>query len=86
MAGLAGLREGTGNVVGIGRALEILQVAGNAGARRQIVVAVDVAVGTEPRRYCVRAGQREIDSTVVKRGRRPGLNRMTSLASRSEIQ
>ena len=39
-----------GDVVGIRCALEILQVAGNAGRTGQVVIVVDVAVGALPRR------------------------------------
>ncbi len=45
MALLAGLREVRRRVVRIRRALEILQVARDAGRRGDVVVVVDVAVG-----------------------------------------
>ncbi len=51
---LAGLREARGNVIRIRRALEILQVAADAGRirTRQVVVIVDVALYALNARVC----------------------------------
>jgi len=56
---LTGLREIRRHVIRIRRALEIFQVAGHAGRARQVVIAVDVAVGALPRRNRMRAGESE---------------------------
>ena len=56
---LAGLGEVGRNVVGIGRPLKILKVAGDAGCARQIVVIVDVAIDALPRRHGVPSRQGE---------------------------
>ncbi len=63
---VASLREIRGHVVRIRRALEILQVAGNAGRTVQRVVVVDVAVRASPRRNRMHAGQSESGRGVIK--------------------
>ena len=69
MAVLAGLREPRLYVVGIGRALEIFQVARNASRNRNVVVPVDVALGAW--RGHVRAGQREPGFGMIETRIRP---------------
>jgi len=66
VTGVAGLREIRRHVIGIGRALEILQVAGNTGRAIQTVVVVDVAIGAQPRWHHVQAGQIEARGRVVE--------------------
>ena len=81
---LTGLREARGYMVRIGRALEILQVATDAGriGRSQVVVAIHVAlralhtdVGTD---------ERETRSGVVKSRAGPGRGGVTLLAGLRE--
>ena len=66
MALLAGLRESRLHVIRIGRALEILQVATDAGRIRagQVVVVVDVAL--RALHGGVRPGQREARRRVIE--------------------
>jgi len=70
VAVLAGLRESRLNVVGIGRTLEVRQVAGNASRVRQVVVAVEVALGAWGRYVC--PGQRETRFRMIETCVRPG--------------
>lgn len=63
------LRESYCDVTWIVRALEVLQVAGNAGRGERCVLIVDVTRGTGHRG--VLAGQRKFSSVVVERGARP---------------
>ena len=64
---VAGLWEVSGDVVGIGRALEILQVAGYASRGVETVIIVDVAVCALARRHRVQPGQREASAGMIKR-------------------
>ena len=63
---LAGLRESRTDVIRIRCALEIFQMAAHAGCRCQVVVIVDVALGTLQSR--VRTGEREPRVVVIKGG------------------
>ncbi len=63
---VAGLREVRRDVVRVGRAQAILQVAGHAGRAIQTVVVADVAIGAEPRWHGVQAGQIEARRRMVK--------------------
>ena len=56
VADLAGLRESLLHVIWIGRVLVVLQVARDARRLRQVVVVVDMAIGTLPRRNRMRSG------------------------------
>ena len=66
VARVAGLREVRGYVIGIGRALVVLQMAGHARGTVQVVVVVDVAIGTSARWNRVRSSQREACVVVVE--------------------
>ena len=66
VAGAARLREVRRHVIGIRRALVILQVAGHAGRAVQAVVVVNVAIGALPRWNCVHAGQGEGCEGVIE--------------------
>ena len=83
---LAGLREVRSRVAGIGRALEVLQVAGDARRACQVVVVVDVTIGASSRRNSVQAGQREPRGIVIKRGIQPTAGGMTLLAGLREVR
>ncbi len=70
----------------IGRALEVFQVARNARRSRQIVVPIDVAIRTLPRRNRVHAGQREVHRIVIEARRRPPTRGMALPAVRREAR
>lgn len=71
MALLAGLREPRRDVVGIRRRLIIFQVATYARRGGDVVIAIDVAIGTQPRRHGVSPGKREAGRRVVEHRVRP---------------
>jgi len=72
-------------MVEIGRVLEIRQVTRDASSRGQVVVIVDVAIGTETRGHCVGARQREVHHRVIEGRRRPGNRGMALRAVRGEV-
>jgi hypothetical protein len=82
---VAALREIRSDVIRIRRSLEILEVARNAGVRGQIVVVVDVAVGSGARRHRVHSGEREAGAVVIKRGIEPGAGAVALVASLREV-
>ena len=67
VAGTAGLRESTRDVVRVRSVLEILEVAGNARRAGQVVVVPDMAIGALPWRDCVSASQNKIYHRVIER-------------------
>ena len=71
MARCAGLRETTGDVIRVDGALEILQVARDAGRAGQVVVVVGMAIAALARRHGVRSGECEINHRVIKGRRSP---------------
>ena len=82
MAQVALLRESGLNMVRVGRAVEIIQVAGGAGSAVQVVVAIDVALRTLQRHVSPsewKTGGRVIESCI-----RPGHSRMARVASLRE--
>jgi hypothetical protein len=86
VAGFAGLREAAGNVIGVRRILKIFQVTGHAGGTGQVVIVVDVTVGTLPRRNRMRAGQGEVHQRVIEGCGSPGERRVTLRAIRREVR
>ena len=67
MAILAGSRELCRDVVHRAeRSVVVVLVAADAGGAGDVVVVVDVAVGTQPGRHGVRAGQNESRSRVIE--------------------
>src|SRR5215472_17535603 len=66
MALLACLWEIRTYVAGIGRALEVLQVAGHARCAVQSVVIVDMAIRALARRNGVKSGQREAGHRMIE--------------------
>ena len=68
---VAGLREIRGDVVGIGRALEVLEVAGHARRATQGVVIVDVTIGALARGNGVQSGQRKAGGRMIELGIAP---------------
>ena len=79
MAALASLRYSGLHMVGIGRALKVLQVTRHAGGIGQVVISVDVTLGALQRG--VRPGQWEAGSRVIEAGISPGRGVVTALAS-----
>lgn len=69
MAVLAGLRESCLHVIGIGRGLVVSQMARHARSIRQVVVSVDVTLGTWSGH--VSTGQREAGLAVIECGVSP---------------
>ena len=82
---IAGLGEGSGDVIGICGRLIILQVATHAGRTSDVVVVVDVTVGALPRRHGVTAGQRESDGGVIESGVEPVVSSVAILAGNGKI-
>ena len=68
------------------RVREVGLVAGNAGRDRDVVVVVDVAVCTRPRRHGMRARQREARRRVIKLRARPRDRVVTLFAGRREAR
>jgi len=54
------------------RGIEVVLVATDACRTRDVVVVVDMAIRTLPRRHYVRTGQRESGPRMVKGGLLPG--------------
>ena len=86
MALVAGLREIRGDVIGIRGALEILQVAGNAGIAVQVVIVVHVTIGAGPRWHGVHSGEREPGAVMVELRIHPVAGVMALLAGLREIR
>ncbi len=85
VAHLAGLRESPSHVIRIRCALKIFQVARDAGRARQVVIVIDMAIRTLPRRNGVRARQSKIHERVIESRGLPRHGRMALRAIRREI-
>ena len=83
---VASLRKAAGHVVGIRGALEIFQVAGDAGGASQVVIVVGVAIGASARWNSVCTGQREVHAGVVESRGRPARSSVARFASGREAQ
>ena len=66
VARVASLREVRRYVIRVRCALKVCQMASNAGRAIQVVVVVDVAIGTLSRWHRVHTGQREPSAVVIK--------------------
>lgn len=82
MTRLTRLREPELHVIGIGRALVVLQMARHARCVRDVVIVVDVTIRAQPRRHSMRAGQRETGRGVVELGVEPVVKTVTLLTRR----
>ena len=82
---IAGLREAGGHVIGIRGSLVILQVTGNAGRAREVVVVVDVAIRTLTRRYGMATRQRESHGIVIEVGCKPAVRAVAGAARGREV-
>ena len=85
VARVASLREIGRDVIRVGCALEIGQMASHAGSAIQVVVVVDVAIGTLPRRYRVQASQGEPGAVVIECRIQPGRSAVARVASLREV-
>ena len=86
VAGIASRREpGRSVCYGRGRIVVVGLVTGYTGRARQVVIIVDVAVGTGPRWHRVISGQREAGAVVIERCIRPGRGVMALIARLREV-
>ena len=72
-------------MIGICRALKILQVARNTSCGREVVIIVDVTVGAQSRRHHMHASQREADRRMVELGIQPCICPVALLAGNREF-
>ena len=80
------LREVRRYVTRIRRSLVLLQVARHASRTGQIVVVVDMAVGTLPRRHAVCPGQRKSGAVVIECRVQPGTGVVALIAGLREVR
>ena len=74
------------NVVRIGGALKICEVASNARRARQIVIIIGVAIHALARRHRVSTGQREPNRGVIKLRIQPVVGAVACLAGRRKLR
>lgn len=74
------------HVAGVGRTLEIFQVAANAGCRSQVVIVVGVAIGAQPRRNGMSSAKRKSHRIVIEVRAEPGVGGMAVFAGRGELR
>ena len=86
MALLARLGEIRRAVIGIVRTLIVLQVTGHTGDAGKVVIVVDVAIGTLPRRDCMPSGQRKSHGAVIEVGREPAVGAVARVAGCGELR
>ena len=84
VTGLASLRQPPGYVIRRFRSLIFIQMAGDAGRDRDVVIIVDVTVGARQRRRHVRTSQIEAGGRVIKLGGLPCGGVMAKLAGLRE--
>ena len=82
MAELASLAKTASHVIGILRAIEIIDVARHAGGNRDLIVVINVA--QRARRRSMRPSQRKGCLRVIKRRRNPPYNRVAILTGLRE--
>ena len=71
-------------MVGVGRSLIVLQVAGNASSAAQVVIIVDMAIRTLPGRNGVSSAERKSHRVVIEGRTEPGISAVTVIAIRGE--
>ena len=86
VAGFASLREPATHVIRVGGSLKILYVTGHAGRAGQVVVVIDVAIGTLPRRDRMRARQHKVHRGMIETGGLPRRSGVALQAIRREIR
>jgi len=83
---IAGLREVRRHVAGIRRSLKVLQMARHAGRNGQVVIVVDVAISTLPRRHRMHAGQRKSGAVMVEGRIQPRARVVALVAALGEVR
>ena len=87
VAGLASGREARRNVVhGRRRLVVVTLVARHASCAGQVVIVIDVAIGTLPWRGSMRPGQRESSAVVVECRVQPGRSAVARFASLRKVR
>ena len=85
MAKITGLREGGGDVIRVSGRLIILKMAIHASRTGEVVVVVDMAIGTLARRHGVAGGQGKSDRAVIELGVQPVVGSVTTVAGCGKV-